>query len=162
MRTFSSLLVVTFIVVRMAYWIGYRTSSTLMCIAVRELCHLTGGSYICLPSESNSPNLLDEPLKGFIVIPAYSPWKCFESYKPGHMGMTTHNESVQTLQSVKLVYQLCSRSRVALEPLWNRWSLLITCLCYSLFMFTWSCVYNGFKTICCYSNAKIVTTKRQM
>ena len=28
-----------------------------------------GGSYICLPSESNGPNLLDEPLKGFIVNP---------------------------------------------------------------------------------------------
>ena len=25
------------------------------------------GLYISLPSESNSPNLLDEPLKGFIV-----------------------------------------------------------------------------------------------
>ena len=29
-----------------------------------------GGSYIYLPSESNGPNLLDEPLKGFIVNPA--------------------------------------------------------------------------------------------
>jgi hypothetical protein len=25
-----------------------------------------GGSYICLPSESNGPDLLDEPLSGFI------------------------------------------------------------------------------------------------
>ena len=33
------------------------------------------GLYICLPSESNSPNLLDEPLKGFIVNPANLPWK---------------------------------------------------------------------------------------
>ena len=56
--------------VRMACRIGYRTTSTLMCIAMRELCHLTGGSYICLPSESSGPNLLDEPLKGFIVNPA--------------------------------------------------------------------------------------------
>ena len=94
MRTFSSLLVVTFIGIRMAYQIGYRTTSTLMCIAVKELCHLTGGSYNCLPSESNGPNLLDEPLKGFIVIPACSPWECFGSYKPGHMGITTHSESV--------------------------------------------------------------------
>ena len=39
----------------------------------------TGGSYICLPSEPNGPNLLDEPLKGFIVNPACSPWKCFGS-----------------------------------------------------------------------------------
>ena len=46
-----------------------------MCIAVKELCHLTGGSYNCLPSESNGPNLLDEPLKGFIVNPADLPGK---------------------------------------------------------------------------------------
>ena len=63
-----------------------------------------GGSYICLPSESNGPNLLDELLKGFIVTPVCSPWKCFGSYKPGHMGITTHSESVQPLQSAKLVY----------------------------------------------------------
>ena len=37
------------------------------------------GSYIYLPSESNGPNLLDEPLKGFIVNPACSSWKCFGS-----------------------------------------------------------------------------------
>ena len=92
------------------------TTSTLMYIAVMELWHSTGGSYICLPSESNGHNLLDEPLKGFIVNPACSPWKCFGSYKPGHMGITTHSESVQPLQSVKLVYQPCSRSRVALDP----------------------------------------------
>ena len=54
-------------------------TSTLMCIAVKKLCYLTGGSYNCLPSESNGPNLLDEPLKGFIVTPACSPWKCFGS-----------------------------------------------------------------------------------
>ena len=70
MRTFSSLLVVTFIGIRMACRIGYRTTSTLICIAVIELCHSTGGSYICLSSESIGPNLLDEPLKGFIVNPA--------------------------------------------------------------------------------------------
>ena len=37
------------------------------------------GSYICLPSESNGPNLLDEHLKGFIVNPACTPQKCFGS-----------------------------------------------------------------------------------
>ena len=84
------------------------------------MCHREGGLYICLPSESNGPNLLDEPLKGFIVTPACSPWKCFGSYKPGHMGITTHSESVQPLQSVKLVYQPCSQARAALEPLRNR------------------------------------------
>ena len=33
------------------------------------------GSYICLPSESNGPNLLDEPLKCFIVNPTDLPQK---------------------------------------------------------------------------------------
>ena len=136
MRTFFSLLEVTFIGVRMACRIGYRTTSTLMCIAVMELCYSIGGSYICLPSESNGPNLLDKPLKGFIVNPVCSPWKCFGSYKLGHMGIMTHSESLQPLQSVKLVYQPCTRSRAALEPLWNSGSLRIICLCYSLFMFT--------------------------
>ena len=41
------------------------------------MCHRKGGLYIYLPSESNGPNLLDDPLKGFIVTPACSPWKCF-------------------------------------------------------------------------------------
>ena len=68
-----------------------------MCIAVKELCHLTGGSYNCLPSESNGPNLLDESLKGFIVNLACSPWKYFGSNLPGHMGIMTHSESVQPL-----------------------------------------------------------------
>ena len=71
------------------------------------------GLYICFLSESNSPNLLDEPLNGFIVTPAYSPWKYFGSYKPRNMGIMTHSESVQSLQSVKLVYQPCSLTRAA-------------------------------------------------
>ena len=75
MMTFSSLLVVTFVGIRMACQIGYRTASTLMCIATMELCHSKEGSYICLPSESNGPNLLDEPLKGFIVNHADLLWK---------------------------------------------------------------------------------------
>ena len=41
------------------------------------------------------------------------------------MGNTTHSESIQPLQSVKLVYQPCSWSRAALEPLRNRWSLMV-------------------------------------
>ena len=143
MRTFSSLLVVTFIGVRMAWWIGYSVTSVPMSIGCVSMCHREGGLYIYLPSESNGPNLLDEPLKGFIVTPACSPWKCFGSYKPGHMGITTHSESVQPLQSVKLVYQPCSRSRAALEPLWNRWTLSNICLCYSLFMFTFDHVFGN-------------------
>jgi hypothetical protein len=65
-ETFSSLLVVTLNGVRMACHVGCRTTSSLMSIAVKEVCHLKGGSYICLPSECNGPNLLDKLLNGFI------------------------------------------------------------------------------------------------
>ena len=37
----------------------------------------------------------------------------------------THSKSVQPLQSVKLVYQPCSRLQAALEHLWNRGSLMV-------------------------------------
>ena len=69
MRTFSSLLEVTFIGIRMACRIRYRTTFVPLCIGCVSLCHREGGSYICLSSESNGPNLLDKPLKGFIVNP---------------------------------------------------------------------------------------------
>ena len=74
MKTFSSLLVVTFIGVRMACRIRYSAASVPLSIGCASLCHREGGLYICLPSESNGPNLLDEPLKGFIVNPADLPW----------------------------------------------------------------------------------------
>jgi hypothetical protein len=38
------------------------------------------------------------------------------SHVLGLLGITTHSESVQPLQSVKLVYQPCSRTRAALNP----------------------------------------------
>ena len=45
------------------------------------------GSYIYLPSESNGPNLLDEPLKGFIVNPAgYQIALLFKSLEKSRMG----------------------------------------------------------------------------
>ena len=74
-ETFSSLLEVTFIGVRMAYQIRYRTACVPLCIGCVSLCHREGGLYIYLPSESNGPNLLDEPLKDFIVNPVDLPWK---------------------------------------------------------------------------------------
>ena len=66
---------VTFIGVRMAYRIRYSAASVPMCIGYVSMCHGEGGLYIFLSSESNGPNLLDEPLKGFIVDPADLPWK---------------------------------------------------------------------------------------
>ena len=61
--------------VRMACRIRYSITFVPLCIGCVSLCHREGGFYICLPSESNGPNLLDEPLKGFIVNPADLPWK---------------------------------------------------------------------------------------
>ena len=37
---------------RGACQVRYRTASVPMCIAVKELCHSKGGSYICLPIEN--------------------------------------------------------------------------------------------------------------
>jgi hypothetical protein len=50
------------------------------------------------------------------------------------MGITACGESVQPLQSVKLVYQSCSRSRVALGPLWNRRTFVTNLFMLTLFM----------------------------
>ena len=69
----SSLLVVTFIGVRMACQIRYSAASVPLCIGCASLCHREGGLYIYLPSESNGPNLLDEPLKRFIMNPTNLP-----------------------------------------------------------------------------------------
>jgi hypothetical protein len=58
------------------------------------MCHSEGGLYICLPPKPSGPNWLDEPLKGFIVYPAYSLGSVRGSMGPGHMGITTHSGSV--------------------------------------------------------------------
>jgi hypothetical protein len=63
-------------------------------------------------TKPSGPNLLDEPWKDFIVK-----LNCpLGSHDLGLLGITTHSESVQPLQSVKLVYQPRSRSRAALDP----------------------------------------------
>jgi hypothetical protein len=47
------------------------------------MCHSEGGLYICLPPKPSGPNWLDEPLKGFIVYPAYSLGSVRGSTGPG-------------------------------------------------------------------------------
>ena len=44
-----------------------------------------------------------EPLRGFMRFPV------FRTDSPTHSGIVTYSESVQPLQSVKLIYQPCSR-----------------------------------------------------
>ena len=118
-----------------------------------------GALHLFANQNPSGPNPLDEPLKDFIVTPVCSPWKCFGSCKLGHMGIMTHSESVQPLQSVKLVYQLCSWSRAALDHMEqmitkNYWFMLFIIHVYIDHVF-----YFRIETTCCYSYAKIVTTK---
>jgi len=75
MKILSSLLEVTRKGARGACCFGYSVASVLMCIGCESLCHLEGGLYICTPRNPCGPNLLDELLKGFIVIPTDLPWK---------------------------------------------------------------------------------------
>ena len=89
---------------RSVFRVGYSAVSVRQCIGYVSLCPSEGEPYIRRAQKPSGPNLLDEPLKGFIVTPVCSHWKCFGSYKPEGMGITTHSESVQPLQSVKLVY----------------------------------------------------------
>jgi hypothetical protein len=70
-ETFSSLLEVTLNGVRKACHVGCRASPWPSVYRLRLLCHWEGGFYICLPSESNGPNLLDELLNGFIWFPMF-------------------------------------------------------------------------------------------
>jgi hypothetical protein len=65
-ETFSILLVVTLNDVRMACHFGCRASPCPFVYRLRVMYHWEGGVYICLLSESNNPNLLDELLNDFI------------------------------------------------------------------------------------------------
>jgi hypothetical protein len=62
------------------------------------LCHLEGGLYIYLPSESNGPNLLDEPSKDFIVFTL-----------PAHLGsvLGVINPGIWITRRTVKVYNLC-------------------------------------------------------
>ena len=56
----------------------------------------------------------------------------------------THGESVQPLQSVKLVYQPCSRSQAALDPygIDDHYRLIVYAIHYSCLpnhVFMWTC-----------------------
>jgi hypothetical protein len=59
-----------------------------------------------------------------------------ESHDLGLLGIVTHSESVQPLQSVKLVYQPCSWTRAALDPygIEITINLFVFAIHYSLYM----------------------------
>ena len=70
-----------------------------MCIGCASLCHLEGGIYICAPEKPCGPNMLDELLKDFIVIPADLPRK-------GVKRLATSSERLNHDLWVKM-YNLC-------------------------------------------------------
>jgi hypothetical protein len=83
--------------------VGCSVASVPMYIGCVSLCYSKGELYICRPQKPSGSNLLDEPLKDFIVIPGYLPCSILGSHDTGHMGIMTYSESVQPLQSVKLL-----------------------------------------------------------
>jgi hypothetical protein len=116
--------------------------------------HSLKESLCLLMGKPSGPNLLDKPLKGFIVNPADLPrlWvkRLISSGErvnhDSHWKCTTTSECKTTISAVLTVTS-------GLGPLRNRWWTLMIrmmktltndyCLWYSLFMFTWSCVYMG-------------------
>jgi hypothetical protein len=104
MSTFSSLLEVIHKGAKGVCQIGYSTTSVLMCIGCGYMS-FGRGLYICLPLKPSVPNLLDEPLKGFIMYLAYSLESVRGLTGPKQMGITTHSESVHLyIEFNKLVY----------------------------------------------------------
>ena len=70
------------------------------------------GLYICLSSESNGPNLLDEPLKGFIVNSADVPWKWVKR-------LATSGERVNHDSQRKCTTSAECKTSVISDPVWN-------------------------------------------
>jgi hypothetical protein len=103
-----------------------------MSIGCVLLCHTEGELYICRAQKPSDPNLLDEPWKDFIVKLN----RPMGSHDLGLLGIMTHSESVQPLQSVKLVYQPCSWTRAALDlyGIEITINLLVLAIHYSLYM----------------------------
>jgi hypothetical protein len=137
MRTFSSLLEVFLHGVRTAWRIGYSAASVLMCIGCALLCHLEGGLYICLPSESNGPNLLDEPLKDFIVNPADLPWKWVKRLATS--GERVNHDSqwkCTTSAECKTVITAVLTVTSGLGPLQNKWWTLMIMIILMILMLT--------------------------
>jgi len=123
-----------------------------MCIGCASLCHLEGGIYICGQRKPCDPNILDELLKGFIVIPA-------DLTRKGVKRLATSGERVNHDSWVKM-YNLCRVLKTGiLAVLTDKSGLGGSCidddelvkllcsfdyrLCYELIMLTLDHVING-------------------
>jgi len=71
---FFSLLEVTRKGTRGVCHFGYSVASVFTCIGCASLCHWKEGSTSVHPENLAALNMLDELLKGFIVIPVDLPW----------------------------------------------------------------------------------------
>jgi hypothetical protein len=155
----------------MAWRIRYSAASVLMCIGCASLCHLEGGLYICLPSESNGPNLLDEPLKDFIVNPADLPWKWVKRLATSGERVN-HNLQWKCTTSVecKTVITVVLTDTSGLGPLQNKWWTLMIMIILMILMLTNDYCFLlyvihvymikrlfGLMVTCCYLNAKKMT-----
>jgi hypothetical protein len=121
----------------MAWRIEYNVTSVLMCIGCASLCHLEGGLYICLSSESNGPNLLDEPLKDLIVNTANLPWKWVKRLatsgeRVNHDSQWKCTTSVECKTVITAVLTVTS----GLGPLQNKWWTLMIMLILMILMLT--------------------------
>jgi hypothetical protein len=157
----------------MAWRIGYSAASVLMCIGCVSLCHMEGGLYICLPSESNGTNLLDEPLKDFIVNPADLPWKSVKRLatsdeRVNHDSQWKCTTSAECKTGISAVLMVTS----VLGPLQNKWWTLMIMIILMILMLTNDyyfllyvihvyMIMRLFRLMvtCCYSNAKRWLTK---
>jgi hypothetical protein len=137
MRTFSSLLVVFLFGVRMAWRIGYSVASVLISIGCVLLCHLEGGSTSVCRVKSNGSNLLDEPLKDFIVNPADLPWKWVKRLATS--GERVNHDSqwkCTTSAECKTVIIAVLTITSGLGPLQNKWWTLMIMLILMMLMLT--------------------------
>jgi hypothetical protein len=117
----------------MAYHDECMTDSSHMSIAGMKLCHLKRGSYIYLPSESNGPNLLDEPWKGFVVKHAYPLGPCKPRAYRIHDSQWKCTTTAECKTSISAVLMVTSGLGNSYRIDDHYWTVLCLCFCYSLF-----------------------------
>jgi hypothetical protein len=144
MKTFSSLLVVTRKGTKGACQAKYSAASVPMCIACAKCAIWKGALYSLANWKPRGPDLLDKLLKDFIVNHADLPQKWVKRLatsgeRVNHDSRWKCTTSAECKTGISVVLMVM----IGIGPLWNRWSLVVNCLCYSSFMFTWSCAFVG-------------------
>jgi hypothetical protein len=147
----------------MAWRIGYSAASVLMCIGCASLCHMKGGLYICLPSEFNGPNMLDEPLKDFIVFPCLLTLEVFWEQLTWAYGLHDLQWKCTTSTECKTVIIVVFTVTSGLGPLRNSWSPMINMfLLFIIHFILIICLLFKLRPFDATNGAKIVSTKSYM